>query len=67
MLKPNEASLKYKYHGKQITIIWEKNVATDKKYILRTIGLKFWNPKFKTFSKVAHFKIANFIIFFIKC
>ena len=46
----------------KITIISEKNVATDKKYILRRMGLEFQNPKFQLSCK-----IALHTIFGIKC
>ena len=43
MLKANKT-----YLGcKQITMISEKNIATDKKYILRKMGSKFQNPRFR--------------------
>ena len=45
MLTFYEACLRWKYQLKQITITWKK-VTTNKKYILRIMGLKFQNPKF---------------------
>ena len=58
MLKPNEICLRWK----QITIISEKNFATDEKYILRKMSWKFENPKFSISNK-----IGFFIFFVIKC
>ena len=51
MLKPNETCLRHK----QITIFSEKNVATDKKYILRKISLKFQNSKSNISCEIAFY------------
>ena len=48
--------------GKQITIISEKNVAIEKKNILKKINLKFRYPKFSISRK-----IAFYIFSVIKC
>ena len=45
MLTFYETCLRWKYQLKQITITWKK-VTTNKKYILKIMGLKFQNPKF---------------------
>ena len=39
-------SLRCKYQLKQITKTRKKNVATNEKYILKRMGLKFQNPSF---------------------
>ena len=51
ILKTNEACLR----GKQITVIL-KNVATNKKYILRKMCLKFENPNFRISQKIAFYR-----------
>ena len=50
MLKPNET------HStcKKVYIILEKNVATDKKCILRNMDLKCQNPKFSILCKITN-------------
>ena len=58
MLKPNEKYLRCK----QIANYFRKNVATDKKYILRRMNLKFQNSK----SDISC-KIEFYIFFFINC
>ena len=40
---------------------FRKNLPTDKKYILRKIGLQFQNPQFVNSWKIV------FYIFFVKC
>ena len=58
MRKPNERC----WRCKQNIIISEKNVAADKKYILRKMGLKLQNSKSNISCKIA------FCIFFVtKC
>ena len=48
MLKRNDKCLRWK----QITNYFRKNVATDEKYILRGMSLKFQNSKFDISCKI---------------
>ena len=54
MLKPNENFLRYK----EIINYFKKHVATDKKYILRKMSLKF-----KTLNPTSHAK-QRFIYYY---
>ena len=46
-------SVRIKYQLKQIIKTREKNVATNKKCILRKMGPKFQNPSFNILFKIA--------------
>ena len=50
MLKPHETSMQISTQTDNHKL--RKNVAIDKKYILRKRGLKFLNPKFNILSKI---------------
>ena len=54
MLKPNAACLKHK----QVTIILEKNITIDKKYILRKFSLKSRNSKSNMLSKIVFYMFS---------
>ena len=63
MPKPRKTCLKCKYQLKQITTS-KKNVATDRRYILKKMDLKFQNPNgnhlFSTYAKFS--KKLTFLI-----